>query len=62
MAERDYKSIYHTWLRKVDDVDLSKELKGRDEAQIEDACCRDLEFGTGGGRGVSGAGTNGRGI
>ena len=34
MAERDYKSIYQTWLRKVDDVDLSKELKGRNEAQI----------------------------
>ena len=55
MAERDYKSIYQTWLRKVDDVDLSKELKGRNEAQIEDAFYRDLEFGTGGLRGVIGA-------
>ena len=62
MAERDYKSIYHTWLRKVDDVDLSKELKGRNEAQIEDAFQRDLECGTGGRRGVSGAGTNRRNI
>lgn len=62
MAERDYKSIYHTWLRKVDDVDLSKELKGRNEAQIEDAFYRDLEFGTGGLRGVIGAGTNRRNI
>lgn len=62
MAERDYKSIYHTWLRKVDDIDLSKELKGRNEAQIEDAFYRDLEFGTGGLRGVIGAGTNRRNI
>ena len=62
MAERDYKSIYQTWLRKVDDVDLSKELKGRNEAQIEDAFYRDLEFVTGGLRGVIGAGTNRRNI
>ena len=62
MAERDYKSIYQTGLRKVDDVDLSKELKGRNEAQIEDAFYRDLEFGTGGLRGVIGAGTNRRNI
>lgn len=62
MAKRDYKSIYQTWLRKVDDVDLSKELKGRNEAQIEDAFYRDLEFGTGGLRGVIGAGTNRRNI
>lgn len=62
MAERDYKSIYQTWLRKADDVDLSKELKGRNEAQIEDAFYRDLEFGTGGLRGVIGAGTNRRNI
>ena len=62
MAERDYKSIYQTWLRKVDDIDLSKELKGRNEAQIEDAFYRDLEFGTGGLRGVIGAGTNRRNI
>lgn len=62
MAERDYKSIYQTWLRKVDDVDLSKELKGRNEAQIEDAFYRDLEFGTGGLRGVIGAGTNRRNV
>ena len=62
MAERDYKSIYQTWLRKVDAVDLSKELKERNEAQIEDAFYRDLEFGTGGLRGVIGAGTNRRNI
>lgn len=62
MAGRDYKSIYQTWLRKVDDVDLSKELKERNEAQIEDAFYRDLEFGTGGLRGVIGAGTNRRNI
>ena len=62
MAERDYKSIYQNWLKKVDDVDLSKELKGRNGAQIEEAIYRDLEIGTGGLRGVIGAGTNRRNI
>lgn len=62
MAERDYKSLYQNWLKEVDDVDLSKELKSRNEAQMEDAFYRDLEFGTGGLRGVIGAGTNRRNI
>ena len=44
----------------VDDQDLVKELQAikGDETRIEDAFYRDLEFGTGGLRGVIGAGTN----
>ncbi len=62
MAERDWKNIYQTWLKKVKDVDLSKELKNRTEAERLDAFYRDLEFGTGGLRGVIGAGTNRRNV
>ena len=44
----------------TEDLDLVNELKSinGDEAKIEDAFYRDLEFGTGGLRGVIGAGTN----
>ena len=52
---------YQLWCKKaVGDPDLVKELnsiKG-DEAAISDAFYKDLEFGTGGLRGVIGAGTN----
>ena len=52
---------YETWLEKaVADPDLKPELKAMagDEAKIEDAFYKDLEFGTAGLRGVIGAGTN----
>ena len=52
---------YEIWKEKaVCDADLSAELAAMegDEAKIEDAFYRDLEFGTGGLRGVIGAGTN----
>ncbi len=52
---------YKIWKEKaVCDADLSAELASMegDEAKIEDAFYRDLEFGTGGLRGVIGAGTN----
>lgn len=53
--------IYKLWLTKAaKDPDLIRELRamsGHDSA-IEDAFYRDLEFGTGGLRGVIGAGTN----
>ena len=50
---------YNEWLEKaVGDPDLIPELKSMDEAQKEDAFYRDLAFGTGGLRGVIGAGTN----
>lgn len=52
---------YETWCaRAVLDSDLAAELKDMEgsEDRIEDAFFRDLEFGTGGLRGVIGAGTN----
>ena len=48
---------YERWLRHTEG-DVLEELRGMDEAQIEDAFYRDLAFGTGGLRGVIGAGTN----
>ena len=58
---RDILSIYKAWKDKaVEDTDLVKELskmEGHPEL-IEDAFYRELEFGTGGLRGVLGAGTN----
>lgn len=52
---------YQRWsLLAKEDVDLINELSSmkEDENKIEDAFYRDLEFGTGGLRGVIGAGTN----
>ena len=52
---------YEIWLAKaVSDPDIAKELEAMasDEEQIADAFYRDLAFGTGGLRGVIGAGTN----
>ena len=55
----DYQKEYHRWLTKADmDPTLLKELRAMDEKQQEDAFYRDLSFGTGGLRGVIGAGTN----
>ena len=58
----DYLEEYKRWieLAKGADTDIERELKSfkGDEAKIEDAFYRDLEFGTGGLRGVIGAGTN----
>ena len=50
---------YNRWLEfAVADPELGEELRKMDSAQIEDAFYRDLAFGTGGLRGVIGAGTN----
>ncbi len=50
---------YNRWLEKaVADPDVAEELKTMDFARKEDAFYRDLAFGTGGLRGVIGAGTN----
>ena len=50
---------YTRWLSQaVLDADLIPELKAMDAAGMEDAFYRDLAFGTGGLRGVIGAGTN----
>lgn len=57
----DYQNIYHTWQERATmDPDILAELSKieGDEAAIEDRFYRSLEFGTGGLRGVIGAGTN----
>ena len=55
-------NTYRRWLARVEDDALRAELSAldevRDAAQIEDRFYRDLAFGTGGLRGVLGAGTN----
>ena len=59
--DKNIQNEYLRWTNLVkEDNDLIKELKDikSDEAKIEDAFYRDLEFGTGGLRGVIGAGTN----
>ena len=55
----DIQKEYERWLSRAGaDEDLARELRQMDGAQIEDAFYRDLTFGTGGLRGVIGAGTN----
>ena len=55
----DYKKEYERWCQlAVADADVVAELKAMDDAKMEDAFYRDLAFGTGGLRGVIGAGTN----
>lgn len=50
---------YRRWLSKAtEDADLLPELRAMDESRMEDAFYRNLAFGTGGLRGVIGAGTN----
>ncbi len=54
----NYREEYQRWLDRVADRKLHKELEVMDEADVEDAFYRDLAFGTGGLRGIIGAGTN----
>lgn len=49
---------YERWLSSVTDDATRQQLKQMNKAEIEDSFYRDLEFGTGGLRGVMGAGTN----
>ena len=49
---------YARWLGEAAEPELLDELRAMDEAAVEDAFYRDLEFGTAGLRGVIGAGTN----
>ena len=59
--KQDIERQYRLWLEKaVADADVARELRAMagDEARIEDAFYRHLAFGTGGLRGVIGAGTN----
>ena len=58
---RNIESIYNLWCKSAtEDKDLVKELETikNSPEKIEDAFYRELEFGTGGLRGVIGAGTN----
>ena len=60
MSNREY-DLYKQWAaRELEDCDLNEELAAikDDTDAIEDRFYRDLEFGTGGLRGVIGAGTN----
>lgn len=55
----DYMNEYQRWMEQaMDDADIADELKNMNGDQIEDAFYRNLAFGTGGLRGVIGAGTN----
>ena len=54
----DYKLEYKKWLGNVKDEELLSELICMNESTIEDSFYRELSFGTGGLRGVIGAGTN----
>lgn len=52
----DYRKMYEKWIDF--DEETKAELTGLDENEIEDRFYKNLEFGTGGLRGVIGAGTN----
>ena len=55
----DYRKEYEHWCSQATaDADVAAELQTMDDAKVEDAFYRDLAFGTGGLRGVIGAGTN----
>ncbi len=55
----DYRKEYERWMKQAAmDEDIVEELRSMDDAKMEDAFYRDLSFGTGGLRGVIGAGTN----
>src|SRR5699024_7045019 len=55
----DWKSTYTRWLHFTElDQELKQQLTNLNDAQLEDCFYRDLEFGTGGMRGVIGPGTN----
>ena len=57
----DYKEIYNSWLTSaVVDDDIKEELRGiaNDENEIKERFYKNLEFGTGGLRGIIAAGSN----
>ena len=55
----DYKEKYNYWLSGPFDEETKAELRAiTDEKEIEDRFYKDLEFGTGGARGIMGAGSN----
>lgn len=48
---------YKRWLLEAKDLEIQKELRAMDEKAIDNAFYKDLEFGTGGLRGIIGAGS-----
>jgi len=50
--------IHQEWLDRVEDIDLKNQLFNMTEPEINEAFYKDLEFGTGGLRGIMGAGTD----
>ena len=54
----DIKCNYKKWMDTAEDADLKKQLASMSEPEMNDAFYRELEFGTGGLRGIIGAGTN----
>ena len=54
----DYKKEYDRWVSNARVPELVDELCSMNDKQMEDAFYRDLSFGTGGLRGIIGAGTN----
>ncbi len=52
-----YKEVYEKWLKNVDE-ETKGQLLAMTEDEISDSFYREMEFGTGGIRGVMGAGTN----
>ena len=54
----DYRKEYERWIENAEDAEILAQLRSMDEAAAEDAFYCDLAFGTGGLRGVLGAGTN----
>ena len=53
-----YQQEYERWLTFAIDAEIKAELTSMTPAEVEDAFYRDLAFGTGGLRGILGAGTN----
>jgi len=49
---------YQQWLQKVTDPQIKQQLEQMDQQQIENCFYKELEFGTGGLRGIMGAGSN----
>ena len=57
-SSEEIQSEYEKWLKTCSEEDLLSELQSMNAAEREDAFYRDLAFGTGGLRGIIGAGTN----
>ena len=57
-SSEEIQAEYERWLKACSEQDLICEMQNMDAAAVEDAFYRDLAFGTGGLRGIIGAGTN----